>query len=170
MKKGFSLTEILVSIAIIGILSGIGIQAFVASRERARLEEDVAKVVQAIRKAQNSALAPSRSTASGILNDQKICSIVLRINKTNKTLTSFYTIVGINGCSGIDSSRTYAAGDELNYSNIDGSTENIDFAFEVPFAETAQQTVTLTRGDASNRISKTITVTEKGLIKVEEQI
>lgn len=167
MKKGFSLVEILVSVAIIGILSGIGIQAFVASRERARLEEDVAKVVQAIRKAQNSALAPSRSTASGIGLNDKICSIVLRINTTNKTLTSFYTIGEMGSCGGISNARTYGVGDKLNYSNING-TGNIDFSFNVPFADTSQKSVTLTRGDVSNRISKTITVTGEGLIKVEE--
>lgn len=164
MKKGFSLTEILVSVAIIGILSGIGIQAFVASRERGRLEEDVSKVVQAIRKAQNAALAPSRSTATDI-GSNKICSIVLRIDSTNNTLTPLYTIGGMNSCGGII--NTYGVGDKLNYSNIDGDGD-IDFSFEVPFADTAQKSVTLTMGDGSNRISKTITVTNEGLIKVEE--
>jgi prepilin-type N-terminal cleavage/methylation domain-containing protein len=160
MKKGFSLVEILVSVAIIGILSGIGIQAFVASRERARLEEDVSKVVQAIRKAQNAALAPSRSTATDI-GSNKICSIVLRINSTNNTLTPLYTIGGMNSCGGII--NTYGVGDKLNYSNIDG-TGNIDFSFNVPFANTTQKSVKLTRGN----VSKTITVTDQGLIKVEE--
>jgi prepilin-type N-terminal cleavage/methylation domain-containing protein len=171
MKKGFSLVEILVSVAIIGILSGIGIQAFSASRERGRLEEDVSKVVQAIRKAQNAALAPSRSTATGIRNNQKICSIVLRADKnTSNSLNTYYTVVNNLGkCTSVqdavDNNKSYGSPDKLNYSTINSSS---NFIFSIPFAETAEQSVILTRGDASNQISKTITVTDKGLIKVEE--
>jgi prepilin-type N-terminal cleavage/methylation domain-containing protein len=159
MKKGFSLVEILVSVAIIGILSGIGIQAFVVSRERGRLEEDVSKVVQAIRKAQNAALAPSRSTATALGSD-KICSIILRVNTTNKTLTPLYTTGGMGRCG--TTLKGYGVGDQLKYSNIDG-TGNIDFSFNIPFANTTQKSVKLTRGN----VSKTITVTSQGLIKVE---
>jgi prepilin-type N-terminal cleavage/methylation domain-containing protein len=166
MKKGFSLVEILVSVAIIGILSGIGIQAFSASRERARLEEDVSKVVRAIRKAQNSALAPSRSTATGIFNNQKICSIVLRVDKNiSNNLTLYYTVVNNSGvctsvADAVNNNKSYGSPDKLNYSTINSST---NFIFSIPFANTTQKSVKLTRGN----VSKTITVTDQGLIKVE---
>lgn len=169
MKKGFSLTEILVSIAIIGILSGIGIQAFVASRQRARLEEDVAKVVQALRKAQNSALAPSSSTATGIGENQKICSIVLRVDKDSKTITPYYTVVNNQGVctsvsNAISTNKNYGSSDKVNYSTINAST---NFIFETPFATTSGGEVELSIDNGGNSISKTIEVTDSGLIKVE---
>jgi prepilin-type N-terminal cleavage/methylation domain-containing protein len=162
MKKGFSLTEILVSIAIIGILSGIGIQAFMASRERARLEEDVSKIVQAIRKAQNSALAPSRSETVGTSSTNKLCSIGFKITRSDGKIQPIYNSKSdLGGCTESNYSSSY----KLNYTTI-GS--DVTFSFSIPFADTTQKSVTLTRENTSNKISKTITVTSQGLIKVEE--
>ena len=157
MKKGFSLTEILVSIAIIGILSGIGIQAFVASRQRARLEEDVAKVVQALRKAQNSALAPSRSE-TGIATGSTLCAIGVKIDQTNRTIQLIYQ-TGTTSCSG---ENNYGTATTLNYASINA---NRVITFNIPFAErlSSDQSVTL----SLDGVTKTITVTNSGLIKVQ---
>jgi len=159
MKKAFSLTEILVSIAIIGILSGIGIQAFVASRQRARLEEDVAKVVQALRKAQNSALATSRSE-TGIATGSTLCAIGVKIDQTNRTIQPIYQ-TGTISCSGENNYGT-ATTPELNYASIDSDKT---ITFNIPFAErlSSDSLVILSLGG----VTKTITVTDIGLIKVE---
>jgi len=163
MKKGFSLTEILVSIAIIGILSGIGIQAFVASRQRARLEEDVAKVVQALRKAQNSALAPSRSE-TGIANGLTLCAIGVKINSSTsaRTIQPIYQ-TGTTSCSG---ENNYGTATTLNYASIDISSDS-SIVFDIPFATTSGGKVELSIDNSGNSISKTIEVTNSGLIKVE---
>jgi prepilin-type N-terminal cleavage/methylation domain-containing protein len=162
MKKGFSLTEILVSIAIIGILSGVGIQAFVASRQRARLEEDVAKIVQALRKAQNSALAPSRSE-TGIANNLTLCAI--GVNITSSTIQPIYNTVSTIDPNNCDSRNwSYGTNAELNYASID--TSSVIF-FDVPFAKTSGGEVELSIDNGGNSISKTIEVTNSGLIKVE---
>lgn len=161
MQKGFSLTEILVSIAIIGILSGIGIQAFVASRQRARLEEDVAKVVQALRKAQNSALAPSRSSATGINSNETLCAI--GVNITSSTIQTIYNTVSTINPNNCDSTnRPYGTTAQLNYASID---LNRVIIFDIPFAErlSSDSSVIL----SLDGVSKTITVTNSGLIKVE---
>jgi len=159
MKKGFSLTEILVSIAIIGILSGIGIQAFVASRQRARLEEDVAKVVQALRKAQNSALAPSRSE-TGIATGSTLCAIGVKITSStsDRKIQPIYQ-TGTTSCSG---ENNYGTATTLNYASINA---NRVITFNIPFAErlSSDQSVTL----SLDGVTKTITVTNSGLIKVE---
>jgi len=161
MKKGFSLTEILVSIAIIGILSGIGIQAFVVSRQRTRLEEDVAKVVQALRKAQNSALAPSRNE-TGIAEGSTLCAIGVKIDQTNRTIQPIYQ-TGTISCSG---ENPYGTGTttELNYASINA---NSVITFKIPFAQTSGGGVELSIDNGGNSISKTIEVTNTGLIKVE---
>lgn len=171
MKKGFSLVEILVSVAIIGILSGVGIQTFVVSRQRARLEEDVAKVVRAIRRAQNAALAPSRSTAR-IGANNKICSIVVRIDRTDNTNTTInlnYTVVvtdpttRIERCSG-DSNRRYEPPVKINYAIVANQGRGfLRFVFNLPDASTSENSIILKLGN----LSKTITVTNSGLIKVE---
>jgi prepilin-type N-terminal cleavage/methylation domain-containing protein len=164
MKKGFSLIEILVSVAIIGILSGIGIQTFIASRERARLEEDVAKVVRAIRRTQNSALAPSRSSARSIGANQQICAIKLMINDSGDISTNYSVITTIptgepSPCGGTQEYGSLK--DKLSYTTVSGAT----FEFQVPFATTSERSITLIRGGGT--LSKKITVTNTGLIKVE---
>lgn len=157
MKKAFSLTEILVSIAIIGILSGIGIQAFVASRQRAKLEEDVAKVVQALRKAQNSALAPSRSETGATTT---LCAIGVKITSSTsaRTIQPIYQ-TGTTSCSG---ENNYGTATTLNYASINANRVII---FNIPFAGrlSSDRSVTL----SLDGVTKTITVTNSGLIKVE---
>jgi prepilin-type N-terminal cleavage/methylation domain-containing protein len=156
MKKGFSLTEILVSIAIIGIISGIGIQTFAISQQRARLEEDVSKVVQAIRKAQNAALAPSRNLATGIGDGDKFCEII--VDFAGENINTQYTKVGtMTLCR---EGGNYGPQDKLKYARFQ-STKSINF--EVPFADTQVAVVELELGD----LTKKITVTATGLIKVE---
>ncbi len=161
MKKGFSLAEILVSISIIGILSGISIEGFMTARDRARLEEDVAKVVQSIRKAQNSALAPSRSETRVPIT-QKLCSIGVNINASNKTIQSIYKTTDLlipNQCS--DTNYNYGVATKLNYATINSSKA---ITFDIPFAEReSTDSITL----SLDGVIKTITVTNTGLIKVE---
>ena len=157
MKKGFSLVEILVSIAIIGIISSIGIQGLIASRERARLEEDVAKVVQAIRNAQNSALAPSR-TETGVAATKTLCAIGVNINSSNGKVQPIYTS---RTNSGACTESNYPSSDTLNYATVDADAT---FLFSIPFATTSEDSVKLSR----EGVDKTITVTNTGLIKVEE--
>ncbi|NBP56365.1 prepilin-type N-terminal cleavage/methylation domain-containing protein [bacterium] len=163
MQKGFSLSEILVSVAIIGILSGIGIQAFVSSRQRAKLEEDVAKVVQALRKAQNSALAPSRSE-TGIATGSTLCAIGVKITSSTsaRTIQPIYQ-TGTTSCSG---ENNYGTATTLNHASINA---NRVITFNIPFAETSGSggRVELSIDNGGNSISKTIEVTNTGLIQVE---
>jgi len=161
MKKGFSLTEILVSIAIIGILSGIGVETFYTSRQRARLEEDVAKVVQALRKAQNSALAPSRSETVGLISTAKLCAIGVNIDAGSKTIQSIYKTVDVLDPDKCDSNNNpYGTDTTVNY-----VTTDMVVIFDIPFAErlSSDSSVIL----SLDGVTKTITVTDSGLIKVE---
>lgn len=160
MKKGFSLTEILVSIAIIGILSGIGIQAFVASRQRARLEEDVANVVQALRKAQNSALSPS-SSETGVQNDETLCAIIVKIEsgKINLYYGSINSLSINKSCN--ESGSPYLNFGEIKYSSI-SNTSASSIKFDIPFADTTGGKFSLNL----DGVTKIIEVTNSGLIRV----
>lgn len=159
MKKGFSLIEIMVTIAIIILLSSFGIGAFNTSRDRARLEEDVSKIVFAIRKAQNSALAPSR-TETGVSNDRNLCAIGVSLNSGTGVTQPFYKVspIGSSGCGA--SAVNYGSTNQLSHTKANSS---IDFEFSVPFADTTEKQVTLSLGS----MSKTITVTSSGLIQVK---
>jgi|688.fasta_scaffold07916_18 prepilin-type N-terminal cleavage/methylation domain-containing protein len=158
MKTGFSLVEILVSLAIVGIISSISVEGFFSSRERAMLDEDVSQVVQAIRKAQNEALAPSKSQTVGIDSIKQLCSIGVRITSSTKEIQPIYT--SSTPPSTICNESNYSLSTKtLNYADIDA---DVTFNFDVPFAATTEKSITLTKG-----ISKTIRVTSSGLIEVK---
>ena len=161
MKKGFSLIEIMVTIAIIILLSSFGIGAFNTSRDRARLEEDVSKIVFAIRKAQNSALAPSR-TETGVSNDRNLCAIGVSLNSGTGVTQPFYKVspIGSAGCGALAVNYGSTNPNQLSHTKANSS---IDFEFSVPFADTNEKQVTLSLGS----MSKTITVTSSGLIQVK---
>ena len=160
MKNGFSLVEILVSIAVISIISGFGIQTFAAAQQRARLEEDVAKVVLAIRKAQNSALAPSKSETN--IGDNVICAIKLKIENQELKLYAGYVSPGGN-C--ITTQDPYLNAGKINYSSIeDGSFSEIEFT--IPSADPKSGDLDFIKLTNSG-ISKTINVTAQGLINIK---
>jgi len=169
MKKGFSLIEIIVSVAIIGILSVIGVQVFMSSIRRARFESDVAQVLQALRQSQNDALAPPISEI-GISQLDKLCSVGVRItqNITIKTIQFIYTDTPSSTPCGGGEIQYYNSSITLSHVNIGPDINiNVDtiFEFEPPFAGSAQKDIVLTSLDGN--ISKTITVMSTGLIKVE---
>lgn len=157
-KKGFSLVEILVSISIIIILSTIGVQTFYTAQSRSRLEEDISKVLQALRKAQNSALAPSRSETGVISSTDKLCSIGVKVDKTNKTIQPIYQLqISPTFCS---SEYEYGIYTQLKYASIDADKV---ITFGIPFATSSNSSLELSFGG----VTKTIIVTDTGLIKVE---
>jgi prepilin-type N-terminal cleavage/methylation domain-containing protein len=160
MKKGFSLIEILVSIAIIIIISGLGLQTFSTARQRSRLDEDVAKVVFAIRQAQNTALAPSKSETIGLNSNESLCSIGVRLHFNNIIQPVYKKSITDNSCG---SYTTYGTADKLNYSKFSTGNE-IYFEFDIPFANTSSNSsVTLSLGN----LSKTVSINFIGLINVQ---
>ena len=168
MKKGFSLIEIIVSVAIIGILSVIGVQVFMSSIRRARFESDVALVLQAIRQSQNDALAPPISEIFGIDAKAKVCSVGVSITQgTIKTIRPLYTTpssTDLTSCGNVDT-KFYPSSPLITLSHVNIAPTDITFEFEPPFAGSAAKNIVLTSLDGN--ISKTITVMSTGLIKVE---
>ena len=165
MKKGFSLIEIIVSVAIIGILSLIGVQVFMSSIRRARFESDVAQVLQAIRQSQNDALAPPISEIFGTGAKAKLCSVGVRITQgTIKTIQPIYTTPSSTVLCGTGlTPEYYNSPITLSHVKIDADTT---FEFKPPFADSVVEDIELT-SLYDDSIKKTITVTEVGLIKVQ---
>jgi prepilin-type N-terminal cleavage/methylation domain-containing protein len=55
-KQGFSLMELIIVIAIMGIMMSIGLYSLTGSRSQTQLETEAQKVISVIREAQNNAL------------------------------------------------------------------------------------------------------------------
>ena len=166
MKKGLSLIEIIVSVAIIGILSVIGVQVFMSSIRRARFESDVALVLQAIRQSQNDALAPPISEIFGNA-PAKLCSVGVSItqNGTIKTIQPIYTTPSSTVPCGTGlTPEDYNSPITLSHVNI--APTDTKFEFKPPFADSVVEDIELT-SLYDDSIKKTITVTEVGLIKVQ---
>lgn len=64
-KNGFTLTELLVVITIIGIISLVSVPSYLGSIKKARYEDGVSSVITLIRDARNTALIGKIGTSSG---------------------------------------------------------------------------------------------------------
>jgi len=162
MKKGFTLAELLVSIAIITILSGIGMQTYFVAQRNARLSADVITVTSIIRQAQNRALSPSRSDLTGIAANEKLCAMGVNIVPPD-TLQPFYKVEGSTGAC--DDDRNY--GNAIVLSSAEISPSGL-LEFRLPFAnnESTVDTIQL-QLPGLGAVFKTITLTDAGLINVE---
>lgn len=164
MQKGFSLVELIVSVAIISTLSTIGITSYATSQRRARLDTDVLSVYSAIRKAQNRALSPSKSEFS-ISESDELCSLGVEFQTPNRIRP--FAISRSPGpgapCGSPSLSRIYRGESTLSTSTF-GS--NAEVLFTPPFADNQASGLTnIQLRLPDNSLSKTITVTASGLIK-----
>jgi prepilin-type N-terminal cleavage/methylation domain-containing protein len=160
MQKGFSLAEILVSISIISILSGIGIQTYTIAQRSAKLKADVITVTSAIRIAQNRALSPSTGDL-GIGANDNLCAMGVAFNNSQK-LRFYYKVEQSSGICG--GSPNYY-GTEIILSSANFGASLGEFEFGLPFADN-RSTATSLQLELSGVATKTIIVTNSGLIKV----
>jgi prepilin-type N-terminal cleavage/methylation domain-containing protein len=159
MEKGFSLAEIFVSIAIITILSTIGVQTYATAQRSAKLKADVITVTSAIRQAQNRALSPSTGDLGMGVND-KLCAMGVSFYDSKK-LQSYYVVEGAGGaCNGTQNYGAEIVLSVASFGNASGA-----FEFRLPFATNpfGEKSLPL---ELSGVATKTITVTSSGLIKV----
>jgi prepilin-type N-terminal cleavage/methylation domain-containing protein len=162
MQKGFSLVEILVSISIITIVSGIGVQTYATAQRSAKLKADVITVTSAIRIAQNRALSPSRGDL-GMGATDKLCAMGVKFYSQNK-LQPYYVVK--DGSDVCNDNQNYGA--EIILSNANFGTASGEFEFGLPFANNNSSVSSVQLELAGTNISsKKITVTDSGLIKIE---
>lgn len=167
MQKGFSLVELIVSVAIISILSTIGITSYASSQRRAKLDADVTSVYSAIRKAQNRALSPSKSDF-GIAESDELCALGVDFQSPNRIRP--FAISRSPGpgtpCGSPGLPKIYR-GETILATNSFGHTGTVEVLFTPPFAQ--KQSTGNTNIQIRNvavGLTKTITVTDTGLIKI----
>lgn len=167
MQKGFSLIELIVTIAIITILSAIGLSSYLTIQRQSRLEADVILVSSAIRRAQNRALSPSRSEFS-IPDTDQICSMGVEFIAPN-TIRPFATSGTTTAPCGSSSEVKRLLPGSSRVTSLASSRFNntVELKFIPPFAVNQSGIADLQIRTPDNSLSKTITVTSAGLIKIQ---
>lgn len=141
-KKGFTLIEILVVVAITTVLTGVGVANYQDIREVNRVVADTTLGMIAIRDAQNNALAPNPREIPGFPANEQICAYgVYFVEGTNQVETYYVSSdPAVARCGDASISLDYASGTPLEQYVFEGSEINlasgseISLWFETPFA------------------------------------
>lgn len=150
-KEGFSLMELVIIIAIIGIMTAVGLVSLNSGKNQKQVETEARKVISVIREAQNNALS-GKSIGSG----RYPCSFEVSLapgSDTGKYSASYiYKNSVAETCASNSVSSTYG-----NYNLSNGvvfSSAASDINFSAPFGGVASSTsipllITLSKGDFS---------------------
>lgn len=140
-NKGFTLAELLVVVAIIGVLVAISIPIFSKQMEKARDATSVANLRSAYAEAMNEALSPSVSR-SGYTDQSKHIALVLYSDGSVKNVTVYGVVIKSkkrNNWSGL--------GDNLPFYNK--ISDNNNPGSDTGIASTAHVVFTYSDGDGS---------------------
>ena len=147
-RKGFTLMEILITLAIIAIISTISVETYYNLREKQAILKDSDSIVSIIEKTRNMSLNRKNDSAYGV-------------SFASSTVTIFS---GISRASGNDISKYNLEPNIVKISKISLSSN----ATEIGFAKTsgmpnATGTVTL----STSAYTKTVTISGTGIIEVK---
>lgn len=184
-KKGFTLIELMVVIAIGAVLTVVLLPGFTSARRYAQLDEDVTRVVIMIREAQEQSLYPEKAKLFGSISDSNfLCTTQFRrTSQVQIGITAIYStsLNSNNKCSNFNPTNINFSTQTLKYSFISDSNDIIGIHFSTPFGEILDNTgpipndfssgstekdITLTHS-ADNNIKRTITVKKSGIIDLK---
>jgi prepilin-type N-terminal cleavage/methylation domain-containing protein len=183
IKRGFTLVEILVVVAITTILTGVGVANYQDIREVNRVVADTTLGMIAIRDVQNKALAPNPREISGFPANEQICAYGVYFVEGSDRIDTYYVSSdpAVATCDTLSSSDfDYASGTQLEQYVFEGSEVNlasgndISLWFETPFArggsdrlvntgDTFDVTIANTRDVLKSRI---IRLSPSGLVRI----
>lgn len=106
-QRGFTFVEMLVVVAVVGIISALMVVNFRKSEEGSRLQRSAQLVLLGIRKAQNFALSSAEFSNAGNF-EVPTGGYIAVFNKTNNTYFIIYA--DFNGTKNLDSGETIPGG------------------------------------------------------------
>jgi prepilin-type N-terminal cleavage/methylation domain-containing protein len=171
-RKAFTLIELLVSISLITLLSSLTVANYNKIRTSVFLDKDFEGVVEVIREAQSSSLAPFKGISAGIGMGEQLCGIGVHFVDSSSIVTTYYVaavdclLVGNYSYNSTNVLKQYNL--EKSYIDINGSSK--DLFFETPFAKAyiyppvwANNNIAVT-SSVDNSMVKNLQVNEGGLL------
>ncbi len=181
-KKGFTLIELMVVIAIGAVLTVVLLPGFTSARRYAQLDEDVTRVVIMIREAQEQSLYPEKDALGVTATNNFLCTVYFKSNSNIEV--AIHSTFRADNCSGIPTS---VSGLDFQTQTLKYSTINTisGIHFETPFGKISDENI-LNGGNsindfssgspekdiilthsADNNIKRTITVKKSGIIDLK---
>ncbi|MBA3733347.1 prepilin-type N-terminal cleavage/methylation domain-containing protein [Patescibacteria group bacterium] len=148
LKKGFSIIELLMSLAIIGLLTTIILTSFVSFRKNQSLSKDTETIVETLRQARNQTLSSKNSSNYGVHIESS--KIVLFTGSTYVVNTASNQEFILNSTDNILSITLAGGGSEVVFNRLTGETS---------------QNGTVVVSSAGISKTKTVTIYKTGVIE-----
>ncbi len=121
MKNGFSVIEVMIAVAVVGILAALGFSHLTAANERKALALDVEKVLSVLATARGQTLAGKEGFSYGVhFEDRKIVLFRGTIYNAGEVTNKIYSFAdGVH----LASTALVGGGAEVMFNKLTGTTE-----------------------------------------------
>lgn len=120
---GFTLVELMVALALVGILATLAAPAFQGSMERSRADSDINELRTALSFARLEAINKSRSITVAATDADKGWAAGMAVKQGDTIVREFSAMKGGAGL------KTEGDGTELTFNNLGGVEEEVEFTY-----------------------------------------